>query len=207
MSGVPEPRSRTRTRAAGNRVGFAVAGGESRRMGRDKALLGWADTDLLGHALARLAAVTGDVRILAGSRPRYLDRGLPVHLDPRPGEGPLGGLLAALEAIDGRIGLLLAVDLPFVPIALLSRLLDAAHEADAVVPLSTRGPEPLCAAYGAACLPAIRACVRRGDLRMTSFWPEIRLRTLGADALADLGDPDALFRNLNTPEDYTRAGH
>jgi molybdopterin-guanine dinucleotide biosynthesis protein A len=56
-------------------VGFVVAGGGSRRMGRDKALVPWAEGDLLGHALARLRAVTGDVRILCGPEPRYRDGG------------------------------------------------------------------------------------------------------------------------------------
>ena len=57
-------------------VGFAVAGGRSQRMGRDKALLPWADTDLLGHALARLGRMADEVRILPGPERRYTDRGV-----------------------------------------------------------------------------------------------------------------------------------
>jgi molybdopterin-guanine dinucleotide biosynthesis protein A len=186
-------------------VGFAVAGGASRRMGRDKALLPWGETDLLGHALARLQAVTSEVRILCGTQARYGERGVPVDLDPVPGAGPIAGLLAALEAARGRPALLLAADLPLVPEGLLSCLAALAPDADAVVPLSLRGPEPLCALYGAACLDPVRRRVARGELRMTSFWPDVRVRELAAAELAAFGEPDRLFLNLNGPDDYAAA--
>jgi molybdopterin-guanine dinucleotide biosynthesis protein A len=175
-------------------------------MGRDKVLLPWGGTDLLGHALARLRSVTPDVRILPGSEPRYLDRGVPIVVDRSPGSGPLAGVAAALEAVAGRAGLFLAVDLPFVPVALLSRLVELADGSDAVVPVSPRGPEPLCAAYGPACLPPIRARMAAGDLRMTGFWPDVRLREVPPAELAAFGDPAQLFRNLNTPADLEAAG-
>ena len=53
--------------------------------------------------------------------------------------------------------LFLAVDLPLVPVALLRWRVEALGEADAVVPVSARGRDPLCAAYGPACLPVLRA--------------------------------------------------
>ena len=186
-------------------VGFAVAGGRSRRMGRDKALLPWGDTDLLGHALARLSAVTGDVRILAGPEPRYSRRGVPIETDPVSDRGPMAGLLAALEAARGRSALLLGVDLPLVPTALLARLLVLAADAEAVVPVSPRGPEPLCAVYGAGCLEPVRRCMDREDLKMTAFWAGVRVREVGPDQLGAFGDPDELFLNVNAPEDYEHA--
>jgi molybdopterin-guanine dinucleotide biosynthesis protein A len=174
-------------------------------MGRDKALLPWGDTDLLGHALARLRAVTDDVRILSGAERHYSDRSVPVEVDPAPDLGPLGGLLAAREAASGSGVLLLGVDLPLIPPALLSRLVQLAPGFDAVVPVSARGPEPLCALYGAACREPIRRCVSSGDLKMTAFWPDVRVREVGPDKLAAFGDSDELFLNVNAPDDYERA--
>jgi molybdopterin-guanine dinucleotide biosynthesis protein A len=174
-------------------------------MGRDKATLPWRDTDLLGHALARLRTVADDVRILSGPERRYGDRGAPVEVDPAPDLGPLGGLLAAPEATSGAEVLLLGVDLPLVPSALLARLVELAPGFDAVVPVSARGAEPLCAFYAAACREPIRRCVFGGDLRMTAFWPGLRVREAKPDELAAFGEPDELFLNVNGPEDYERA--
>lgn len=186
-------------------VGFAVAGGRSRRMGRDKSLLPWGETDLLGHALARLRALTDDVRILSGPKVRYADRAVPVHPDLLDDAGPLAGVLTGLERVEERTGLFLGVDLPLVPAALLVRLAELAADFDAVVPASTRGPEPLCAAYGPRCLEAVRRRAAAGELTMTAFWPEVRVREIKSRELEAFGDPDVLFLNVNTPEDYERA--
>jgi len=185
-------------------VGFAVAGGRSRRMGRDKAELAWGGADLLDHALARLRAACRDVRILSGPERRYADRGVPVIVDPVLGVGSLAAVLAGLEAA-GVPGLFLGVDLPFVPVPLLAHLVSLAGAADVVVPVSPGGPEPLCAVYGPACLPPIRRCLARARLKMTAFWPDVRVREVGPEELVAFGDPSRVFRNLNTPADYAAA--
>jgi molybdopterin-guanine dinucleotide biosynthesis protein A len=186
-------------------VGFAVAGGRSRRMGRDKALLPWAGSDLLDHALERLAKAADEVRILSGAERRHTDRGVPVEVDPSPALGPMGGLLAALESARDGGALLLGIDLPLVPVELLTRLVSLSPEADAIVPVSPRGPEPLCAFYGPGCLDPVRRAVSRGDLRMTAFWADVAVRQVGPDELAVHGPPSEVFLNVNTPEDYDRA--
>jgi len=174
-------------------------------MGRDKALLPWDPGDLLDHALARVAAVTPDVVILCGKVARYADRGVRVVPDRETDDGPVAGLEAGLAQAQGRPILLLAVDLPLVPVALLRALADALPGHDAVVPVSPRGREPLCAAYGPACLPALHARLAAGDRRMTSFWPDVRVRELGGPDLARFGDPEALFLNVNAEADLARA--
>jgi len=185
-------------------TGFAVAGGRSLRMGCDKALLAWGETDLLGHALSRLRKLTPDVRILSGPETRYRERGMPVVTDLMDDGGPLAGVLAGLEANGGRAGLFLAVDLPFVSTELLAHLLALADGFDAVVPVSSRGPEPLCAFYGPVCLAPIRRRVAAGERKMTAFWPDVRVREIAVAELAGFGDPDHLLANLNEPEAYAR---
>jgi len=186
-------------------TGFAVAGGRSQRMGQDKALLPWPGGTLLDHAVSRLRATCASVRILSGAERRYEDRGVPVDVDVVPDAGPLGGIYTGLLQVGAGAGLFLAVDLPFVPAGLLRRLLDLAEGHDAVVPLSPRGPEPLCAVYRATCLAAVRHRLDAGDLKATSFWPDVRVLQADAAALAGLGPLDALFRNVNTPVEYEQA--
>lgn len=182
-------------------VGFAVAGGRSLRMGRDKALLPWGETDLLGHAIARLRAVTADVRVLCGPAPRYLDRGVPIVTDEVEDAGPLAGVVSGLSAAAGHPSLFLAVDLPHVPVSLLARLVELSEGWDAVVPASPGGSEPLCALYGPACLAPMRAAIAAREPRMATPWPGLRIRRPAAEELAPHGDPRVLFRNLNEPGD------
>jgi molybdopterin-guanine dinucleotide biosynthesis protein A len=174
-------------------------------MGRDKALLAWGGTDLLGHALARLREVTDDVRILCGPSPRYADRGVPVILDRIADAGPIAGVVAGLEGCGGRLGLFAAVDLPLVPVTLFAHLARLGSSWDAVVPVSARGPEPLCAAYAPSCLAPILRLVARGEMGMTSFWPDVRVLELGPPELQAFGDPESFFRNLNTRADLPDA--
>lgn len=184
--------------------GFVVAGGLSRRMGRDKALLPWEGKTLLDHAIARLQEACGSVRLLSGPESRYEDRGLPVDVDLVRDVGAIAALHTALEHATGP-AVLLAVDLPHVPVALLRRLAELVRESDAVVPVSPGGPEPLCAAYGPACRDAIRRALARGAYKLTAFWPDVRVRELSTGELSAFGDPSRLFANLNTPDEYERA--
>jgi molybdenum cofactor guanylyltransferase len=184
-------------------VGFVVAGGRSERMGRDKALLPWAGTTLLEHALARLRSVCAEVQILAGADARYTGHGAVVQLDIVRDAGPLGGVHAGLLGLEA-VGVFLGVDTPLVPSALLAALVAQAEGFDAVVPVVGGWPEPLCSVYRATCLDAVQRRLEAGDRKMTSFWPDVRVRAVEEDELAAFGDPEEMFQNLNTPEDYLR---
>ncbi len=186
-------------------TGFVLAGGASRRMGRDKALLPWEGTTLLDHALRRLRAVCGAVAILGGSPDRYADQGAPVVPDAVHGAGPLAALLAALEHARTDVVLLLAVDLPFVPEALLGFLPEAAEDADLAAPVAEGLPQPLCAAYRRSCTEAVRRHLTAGRFKMTHFWEDVRVREVGPAELARFGDPALILRNLNTTQDYDAA--
>jgi len=175
-------------------------------MGRDKALLAWGESTLLDHTLARLGEVCDEVRILSGPTMRYANCGFPVEVDAVPDSGPLGGLYTGLSGLaHDALGLFLAVDLPGVPVSLLQQLLELAGGFDVVVPVWSRGPEPLCAAYRSSCLDPVLRCLKAGDLRMTSFWSEVRVRRVEEAELARHGDPTVFLRNLNTPKKYQRA--
>lgn len=183
--------------------GFVAAGGQSTRMGRDKARLAWGTGSLLEHAARRVLGACGNVEILCGPERRYEDLGFPVRVDVVRDAGPLGGLLTALETGDDV--LLLGVDLPAVPEALLGRLVELRAEADIIAPVLPSGPEPLCAVYAGGCRAAVAQAVERADLRMRGFWKGLRVRELREPELSAFGDPRALFRNVNTPEDYAGA--
>ena len=185
--------------------GFVFAGGESRRMGRDKALLPWEGGTLLGHALGRLRRVCAEVAVSSGATPRYQDAGARVVVDLVAGAGPLAGLVSVLAQTPTPLALVLAVDLPFATPELLRFLVESAGADDAVVPVTRRGPHPLCAVYRTTCLSPARRRLDAGEYKMTAFWPDVRVREVPETALTPFGDPAHLLSNLNSPKDYDDA--
>ncbi len=182
-------------------VGIVLAGGASRRMGRDKAQLAIDGVSLAAAAAQRLATVCSEVAVADGGR-RVLPE-LPSLADG-PGRGPAAGILGAAAVYPGRPLLVLACDLPAVPAALLAAL--AQSHSDWAVPRWDRGVEPLCALYGARALAVLAERVGRG-LHAPHRLAEdglLAVRYLEGDFLARFGSPEEIFLNLNTPEDLER---
>lgn len=162
---------------------------------------------MLDRVVAGLEQVTGRPPLLIANAPgaALWRADLAVVPDVLPGLGPLGGILTAVEA--AAPVLCVAWDMPFVPTALLAELAAGLAGADVVVPESDarRGVEPLCAGYGPACGPAIRAALERGDARAVAFHDAVRVARVAREAVLQYGDPAVLFLNVNTPEDLRRA--
>ena len=192
--------------------GLVLCGGESQRMGRDKAVLELRGRSLLEGAIAALEPLCQDVWLASGQSPRYLQLGRLEILDRRVrGTGPLAALEAGLIALRARCErgwlLLLACDMPGAGVALFRELLAQARreELDACGLSGERGPEPLAAIYSAALLESVSAALDAGEPKMTS--PERFLARHGAlprVAWQARAEP-ALFRNLNTPADLEAA--
>lgn len=184
-----------------------AGGGATRYGGAPKGLVEVGGKRVLDRVVAALTEATGKPPILianaldsAGWAP-----GLAVHADVLPDQGSLGGILTAVELAAPVV--CVAWDMPFVAAGLLRELVALLENADAALPESEsrRGLEPLCAAYGPACGPAIRAALARGDQRAIGFHGDIRLARLPRERVLQYGDPGVLFFNVNTPEDLTRA--
>jgi molybdopterin-guanine dinucleotide biosynthesis protein A len=131
--------------------------------------------------------------------------GARVVRDVLPDLGSIGGILTAVES--AAPVLCVAWDMPFVPAPLLRELAELLTEADAAIPESDsrRGLEPLCAAYGAACAPAIRAALQAGDRRAIGFHDAVHVARLPRSRVLQYGDPGVVFFNVNTPADLGRA--
>lgn len=127
--------------------------------------------------------------------------------DLRPGLGALGGLLSAVDAGGGAPVVVAAWDMPFVPAGLLRELAEGLAGADAVLPASDgrRGVEPLLAAYGPACGPAIERALARGDRRAIAFHGEVRVAILSLARVGAHGDPGRIFLNVNDANDLNSA--
>ncbi|MBM3766230.1 MAG: molybdenum cofactor guanylyltransferase [Acidobacteria bacterium] len=178
--------------------GFVLAGGASRRMGSDKALLGGADDTLLLRVARVVEAGTGSAIVVA-PQGRYEDMGVPVLADRWPGEGPLGGIVTALEFSRDPLNLIVAVDMPAIDVPTLREMLVAAAESGrTVIPAHKDGAtEPLCAVYHRDDLPALRAFFDSGGRRMREAIEKIPYHRVEA--------AERVFANINTPEEWEAA--
>ena len=112
-------------------AGFVLAGGQSSRMGTDKALLDFAGEPLVVHALRilRQARLTASI---AGAR-SPLQALAPVVSDSEPDRGPLSGICAALASTSATQALILSVDMPLLPQSLVALLLEEAQKGEPLV--------------------------------------------------------------------------
>ena len=101
-------------------TGVILAGGRSRRMGRDKALLDLGGRPMLARVAEALGRVCQAVVIVDREPGRYAFLGFPVVVDRRPGFGALSGLHAGLLAMEHPYGIFVACDMPFLDPALLA---------------------------------------------------------------------------------------
>lgn len=178
-------------------VGVVLAGGASRRMGRDKTRLRLGSMSLVERASEVLHEVTDEVLVA--------DRGVGLvpgcrSIADGPGAGPAAGILGAAAERPDHDLLVLACDLPEIPSALLRHLVVPIEE-DAHVPRWRRGPEPLCALYRPAALAAMLEQVQAGRLALYAMLKRLNVRYLEGSTLGPFGPPEQLFLNLNTPAD------
>jgi molybdopterin-guanine dinucleotide biosynthesis protein A len=137
----------------------------------------------------------------------YLQFGLPVYPDVIPGVGALGGVYSALYHAKTEYVLLLAVDMPFIELALLDYLLRTAQGFDVAIPkVSDKGfLEPFRAVYSRRCLFSIKKMIAAGKRRVISFFEDVSVRVIEPEEIEKFDPQGISFFNLNTPEDLEKA--
>ena len=186
-------------------TGVLLAGGGSRRMGRNKALMPLAGRRLVDRVLAVLGGVVDDLLMVTNSPELYADLGLRMVPDVVAGKGALGGIHSAIHHAAAPHCLVVACDMPFLNAGVLRYLVDQRADYDVVVPNAEGRPQPLHAVYGKACLQPIARRLETDRLHVVGFFPDVRVREVSAQELA-VFDPEGLsFRNLNTPAEFAAA--
>jgi len=186
--------------------GLVLLGGESRRMGQNKALLPVGGIPIVQRVLNTLEALGAEIKLIGNDAEPYLHLGHPIIPDIEPNLGPLMGLYSGLLASNNELNLLLACDMPFASRPLLTLLLTLSDGYDVIIPRTENGLHPLCAVYRRSiCLPLIRTALDAHCRRVISFFDEVRVREVGPDEL-QLVDPDGVaLMNVNTPEELVKA--
>ncbi len=195
-------------------TGLILAGGKSRRLGRDKTTLPWpppaagqpaapGTPTLLAVTAGRLAAVCAEV-VLVGYRAEHQPLPYRTVPDVYPDSGSLGGIYSGLTAA-GSWAFAIAADMPFLNLALVRHMLSLPREWDALVPVIAGRPEPLHALYGPACLPAMRERIEARRLKIAGFFDAVRVCYLDEATVRGFDPELRSFFNINTPADLERA--
>jgi molybdenum cofactor guanylyltransferase len=190
----------------GDRAAFVLAGGQSTRMGVDKAFVQLEGCTLLAHALALAKSVSSDVRIV-GSPQKFAAFGEVVE-DEFPQHGPLAGIHAALRASSSELNLMLAVDMPFVEVRFLEYLLGEAarHESAMVtIPRAAGAWQTLCAVYRKPFVDLAELALRQGKNKIDPLFRDIEMRIVDEHELTRQNFSPEMFRNLNTLEELKQA--
>ena len=184
------------------------AGGDSRRMGEDKGRKLFLGRPLIQRVVDRIAPIANEILVTTNHPVDYAFLNLRVVPDLIPGRGALGGIYTALASARYPIVAVVACDMPFASAALLEAaisLLDR-EEMDVVVPRSTGGFEPLHAIYRRlTCLPVVRTAIDANQLKIIDWFSSVRVRELSLDEVAAIEPSGLVFRNVNTPEEFSEA--
>ena len=189
--------------------GIILAGGLSRRLGRDKALEPFQGQPLISRVMARLSALTNETVVVVNNEARGEELGLPkdakTAVDIYPDSGSLGGIFTGLAAATNDWSFVVACDMPFLNAGLIGYMLTLRDGCDAIVPVPDGYPEPTHALYSKACLPHIERRLKARQLKIAGFFDDARVRYVGADEIDRFDSERLSFFNVNTPEDLSRA--
>ncbi len=183
-------------------IGIVLAGGESRRMGMDKAFLNVAGRPMIEHVLAALRKAADSIIIVTNTPDAYAGYDAEIVGDASDKRGSLIGLYSGLLRSRDPYSIVVACDMPFLNPALLSHLAALAPGHDAVLPQRGGFLEPLHAVYGRQLLPVIEDNIRSGDYRIQSIFEGRRIRIVPREELERFDPQGRSFINLNTSKEY-----
>lgn len=203
--------NRERQNSSATIAGYVLAGGGSTRFKKDKALVELGGKPMLVRICELLRSVVREVTVVANPE-RYSNLGFRCVADRWPGEGPLGGIITALEDAGARNespewNLTVSCDMPFLTKEWLAYLTKRAMKSSSHVtlPESAHGPEPLCACYRTDAAPALRDAFEHGVRKITDALKQVTTEVLDEAEWKRFDSAGRLFWNMNTPADFEEA--
>ncbi len=188
-------------------TGIVLCGGQSTRMGRDKASLQFGHETLLARAIRIVGDVADDVIVVTrpDSSIAVPLKGIGLVHDAVADLGPLAGIVAGLSASTTDLNIVIACDMPLIRAAVLQRLLDLRGHADICLAVIDGRASPLCAVYRAGVAGDAQQLLTSGERRVMALLDRVQTNRVDAAVFRDL-DPDLeSFLSCNTPEDLRTA--
>lgn len=184
------------------------AGGQSSRMGEDKALKNFLGRPLIQRVIDRVSHVADELIVTTSHPDDYHFLDIRLIPDLKPGRGALGGLYTAIASASNPLVAVVACDMPFASAELLEAAgrLIVQEEVDVVIAKTDEGFEPIHAVYRReTCLPAIEAAIDADMWKVIAWFPQVRVRVLTSDEINRYDPVGLAFWNVNTPEEFMEA--
>ena len=186
-------------------TGIILAGGLSRRLDcKNKALLKIGGKSIIERIINALSEATAHMLLITNFPDEFEHLEIPMFGDIIPGSGSLGGIYTGLKVSETYHNLIIACDMPFIHPSLLTLLIQQSRGYDVVIPVTPDGHHPTCAIYSKDCIKPIEAQIRSGNLKISDFFPNVRIRKIDFNILHDRYN-QIMFFNVNTKEDYLKA--
>jgi molybdopterin-guanine dinucleotide biosynthesis protein A len=185
-----------------------LAGGKSKRMGQDKALMSFLGRPLILRIIERLQSLSDELFVMTTRPADYAFLGIPIYSDLGTGQGALGGLYSSLLTATKPFVAVTGCDMPFANPSLFEYEHDLmiSTGADVVIPSTSVGLEPLHAVYRReTCLPVLQAELEAGERQIIAWFPKVKVHILPLEVTARYDQNHLTFCNLNTPEEYRLA--
>lgn len=181
-----------------------LTGGDSRRMGQDKASLLLGERSLLQHVISIVQPLFYEI-IISVRQPRA-EITLPQVCDDPTQRGPLAGLVAGLQRAKTPWVFVLACDMPFIEPAVIERLARFRDGHQAVVPMVQGYPQPLAAFYAVSCVDSVLECLNGdGKRSLRELLDKLQVRYVSEDELQIAGSQSRSFVDLDTPQEAASA--
>lgn len=192
-------------------TGIVLAGGKSRRMGTNKALLKVDGEEMIVRLINRLERVVEEIVLVTNDCDAYDFLNVPMVEDMEKNRGPLAGLQAGLVESRYPWNMVVACDLPFFYEKIGNVLLKSKEDdaCDAVIPVINGRKQPLFALYHSRVLPVVEKCLVENTLRMKDMTSQITPKYITEEDFTAHGftvdEIENYFFNMNEPTDYTWA--
>jgi len=180
--------------------GLILAGGESSRYGRNKALVKVNGISLIERVSLVMQSLFQEVRLITNTPDEYTFLKLPMHEDLIKGLGPLGGLFTGLTRMSNDAGFLVACDMPFLNRELIRYIVKMGDNSDVIVPRIAGLLEPLHALYSKRCLPVIKKLIDSHKYQIGQFFPMVLVKYVDEDIVRRFDPKLRCFDNINEPQ-------
>ncbi len=185
-------------------TGVILAGGESNRMGKNKAFIEINGKRIIDRTVSLFRKIFDDVLLVTNTPLDYIELNVRIVTDLVPGKGSLGGIYTGLFFSSSPKAFFVGCDMPFLDKRVIHYFLSLAQTADIVVQRTKDYWQPLHAIYPRTLLKPIERLLHQGELKIVKAYQGMRVRVVSGEELKPF-DPDLYtLSNINTPEELKK---